>query len=108
MMTIRIVLRNAALAHKRSNNDSDRSTSARPSLTAAAAWMVIRGSFMEHRAFLFHEQKFVDLALKPRRAAFDGVAALDIVDFGFDAAGMRRQQQNAVADADRFGDRMGD
>lgn len=50
----------------------------------------------------------MDLLFEPRSAA---VLAGDLIDVGYlglDPAGMRRQQEDAVADLDRFGDRVGD
>src|SRR5512138_2414157 len=53
------------------------------------------------------EQQVVDLLFQPRGAAVLAGNLIDIDDLGLDAAGMRRQQQNAVADLDRFRNRMG-
>ena len=54
------------------------------------------------------EQQVVDMLLEPAGAAVLARDLIDVDDLGLDPAGMRRQQQDAVADLDGFGDRMGD
>src|SRR5262245_15169045 len=55
----------------------------------------------------FGEQQIVNLLFQPRGTAVLPGDAIDVRDLGLDAPGMRRQQQDAVADLDRFRDRMG-
>src|SRR6266568_3434465 len=53
------------------------------------------------------EEEIVDLLLQPSGAAVLAGDPIDVDDFRPHPARMRRQQQNAVADLDRLGDRMG-
>ena len=52
------------------------------------------------------EQEIVNLLLQPAGTAIVIGDLVDVDHLGLDAAGMRRQQQDAVADADRFRDGM--
>src|SRR5262245_21781188 len=65
---------------------------------------------LERSLDLVGEQKVVDAPLQriERRRAHIGKAEMAGIELGLDAAGMRRQHQDAVADQQRLLDRVGD
>src|ERR1700694_4162038 len=105
-------LRTKPSFHNSSSMVSLRSTSAGTAVIAAASSRSkilaspIACSLMCGRRIC--EQQIMDLLLQRGAAAVLASDLIDVDDLSLDPAGMRRQQQNPVADLDRLGDRMGD
>src|SRR3954453_18231326 len=106
MMT---VLRTKPSFHNSSGTLSLRSTSAALPATGASRSRILaspmRGSL--NAPWLGGEQEIVNLLLEPAGTAIVIGDLVDVDHLGLDPAGMRRQQQDAVADADRFRNRVG-
>src|SRR2546430_6380278 len=106
------VLRTNPSFHSSSHTLSLRSTSA-TSVTAAAASLRSRILASPIALLLvgrsrFRKQQIVDLLFELCGAAVCAGDLIDVDDLGFDPAGMRRQQQDAVADLDGFRNRVSD
>src|ERR1017187_8114163 len=106
-------LRTKPSFHNSSATPSLRSTSAgSPDTMTASLRRIILASPMPRspsmRRCAIGEQQIVNLLLQPAGAAVIARDPVDIDDLGLDPAGMRRQQQDTVADLDGLRDRMGD
>src|SRR4029078_10129146 len=109
------VLRTKPSFHNSSGTVSLRSTSTTAAAAAVSRSRIFASPIAQSLSvcrfgFLVcvRKQQIMDLPLEPGGAAVFTGNLVDVGNFGLDPSRVRRQQQDAVADLDGFGNRMGD